>query len=51
MMSAQGKFNLRTIDDEKLRILELPYGLTKDLCMYIILPDNSNDLYKVSVFC
>ncbi|XP_040209552.1 ovalbumin-related protein X-like [Rana temporaria] len=47
MMSAQGKFNLRTIDDEKLRILELPYGLTKDLCMYIILPDNSNDLYKV----
>ncbi|XP_077348211.1 leukocyte elastase inhibitor-like [Lithobates pipiens] len=47
MMCTQGQFNIRTIDDEKLRILELPYGTKKNLCMYIILPDNSNDLYKV----
>ncbi|XP_018420177.1 PREDICTED: ovalbumin-related protein X-like [Nanorana parkeri] len=46
-MSALGRFNLQIIDDEKLRILELPYGKTKDLCMYVILPDNSKDLYNV----
>ncbi|XP_072269432.1 ovalbumin-related protein Y-like [Pyxicephalus adspersus] len=47
LMSAVGRFNLQTITDEKLKILELPYGKTNDLCMYIILPDHSNDLHKV----
>ncbi|KAM5158483.1 ovalbumin-related protein Y-like [Mantella aurantiaca] len=47
LMSVNGKFNIRTVVDEKLRILELPYGKTKDLSMYVILPDTNKDLYQV----
>ncbi|XP_063779103.1 ovalbumin-related protein X-like isoform X2 [Pseudophryne corroboree] len=47
LMSVEGTFNFRIISDEELSIIELPYGKSGNLCMYVILPDKSNGIQRV----
>ncbi|XP_040287809.1 ovalbumin-related protein Y-like [Bufo bufo] len=47
LMSVEGYFNIREITDEMLSIIELPYGKSKNLRMYVILPGTYDGLKKI----
>ncbi|KAG8442468.1 hypothetical protein GDO86_011310 [Hymenochirus boettgeri] len=47
MMNNEGIFNTNNINSHGITILELPYGLTKALSMFILLPDNNTVLAKM----
>ncbi|XP_075069073.1 leukocyte elastase inhibitor-like [Mixophyes fleayi] len=45
MMYVMSHFNVKYIKNPGLKVVELPYGLTQDVSMFIILPD-SNTVFK-----
>ncbi|KAM4705023.1 serpin B6-like [Rhinophrynus dorsalis] len=47
MMSTDGSFNTRRIHHEKVSILELPYGQSQEMSMFIILPDKASDITNI----
>ncbi|XP_053323825.1 serpin B6-like [Spea bombifrons] len=47
MMSMKAKFNTRNISEDNVRVLELPYGESKDMSMYIMMPDEGTDILEV----
>ncbi|XP_073532754.1 ovalbumin-related protein Y-like [Phyllobates terribilis] len=47
LMCVEGSFNIREIKDEMLSIIELPYGKSKNLRMYVILPDTYDGIEKI----
>ncbi|KAM4664984.1 leukocyte elastase inhibitor-like [Discoglossus pictus] len=49
MMTTTSTFNYRNtnINGQKVQILELPYGETKDMSMIVFLPEHSNDISEL----
>lgn len=49
MMQITSYFNVKYIKNPGVKVLELPYGVSQDFVMIIILPDNNSLLKRVSL--
>ncbi|KAM4705042.1 serpin B10-like [Rhinophrynus dorsalis] len=47
MMITKNTFNIKHVENPGLTVLELPYGVSEDLSMIIMLPDNNTVLEQV----